>query len=205
MINLFINPYKADNKHRQAELDYCLDSNESNPLIDRIIPFPDRMTYSDFFNETANYPDDINILANTDIYFNETLELIKDIKENECYAITRSELNNGKVVRFEEKHAYNAEAKAKHSQDVWAFKGSVKNVFGNFNLGVPGCDNRIAFEIAKAYRIKNPCYQIQCIHKHSSQERNYNLPKGVTRILPPYKWVDPEGETEQNKHFRTPI
>ena len=202
MINLFVNLYKCGDKKRQKELDFCFKANNENPLIDRIVKFANRITYDDFFKETANYPNDINILANTDIYFNDTLELVNEIRENECYAITRSELDNGELVTFESKHTYNAEAKPKHSQDVWVFRGHVKNILANFHLGVPGCDNRVAYEIGKAYQLKNPCYTIQCIHKHEEETRNYNIPEGYGQRIPmPYRFVDPE--TKQ--HFRTRV
>ena len=204
MINLFVNHYQCGDKIRQKELDYCFKANEINPLIDRIINFPNRITYNDFFKETLSYPNDINILANTDIYFNETIEKVNEIKENECYAITRSELKGDEVVTFDEMHIYNKEAKSKHSQDVWIFRGSVKNVIANFHLGVPGCDNRVAFEIGKSYKLKNPCYSIQCVHKHKEEARNYNIPEGYgQRISMPYRFVEPDGETKQ--HFRVRI
>jgi hypothetical protein len=206
MINLFINHYQCGDKKRQIELDYCKESNENNPLIDRIINFPNRITYNNFFTETKNYPNDVNILANTDIYFNHTLENVNQIKSNECYAITRSELEGDEVVTFDQKHTYNKEAQARHSQDVWVFRGYVQNVYGNFNLGIPGCDNRIAYEISRAYKVINPCYEIQCIHKHEEKTRSYNLPQGVTVVGMPYKFVEPNGVIDEIKiHFRTPI
>lgn len=187
MINLFTGYFKTTNKDRQKELDYCLSLNQYNPLIDNIFTFKDRFTYQDFFLNTLDYPDDINILANGDIYF-ENLELALNIDYRECYALTRWEISNGQIVPFEVCHQYNREAKAKHSQDVWIFKGSVKDVRGDFYLGQPGCDNKIAYELLKVgYRVTNPSLDIKCIHVHKETSRNYTLPD---RVPPPYKWIE---------------
>lgn len=193
-INLFINHYQCGDAHRQRELDFCFEANQNNPLIDKIINFDNRIMYHDFFEATKEYPNDINILANSDIYFNETLENVHSIRANECYAITRSELRGSEIVSFEDMHHRNRGAKAMHSQDVWIFRGVVNRVQAKFYLGIPGCDNRVAAEINKAgYHLKNPCYSIQCVHKHQSSERNYNIPKGTPNKIPmPYLWVHPE-------------
>lgn len=205
-INLFVNHYQCGDSERQKELDFCFEANKQNEYIDKIINVQDRLTYNRFFELTASYPNDINILANSDIYFDYTIKEVLDIKPRDCYAITRSELKGNTVVSFTEMNQYNKAAQARHSQDVWVFKGVVKNVFGNFPLGVPGCDNRIAWEIRKAgYNLVNPCHRIKCIHKHRSTERNYNIPAGLGERIPmPYLWVDPEGETNV-KYFRTNI
>ena len=173
MIRLFVSYYQCGNKKRQKELDFCWNKNNQNPLIDHIVNFENRPTYNQFFEETKNYPYDINILANADIYFNDTLALVKGISPREAYALTRWEVNKkGTIVPFEEMHVENKHAKAKHSQDVWVFKGAVERVQGNFHLGRPGCDNRIAAEIRRAgYKLSNPSFQIQCIHKHREPAR----------------------------------
>jgi hypothetical protein len=57
-------------------------------------------------------------------------------------------------------------------------------VYGNFTLGMRGCDNRIAaeFEIA-GYRVSNPSKSIRSYHVHNSGIRNYT----TTDVIPkPY-------------------
>ena len=137
------------------------------------------------------YPNDINIISNLDIYFNDTINLVREMGVKDVYALTRWEIDNGEIVPFEHKHHYNAEAKAKHSQDVWVFNGVPKGILGNFQIGVPGCDNRIAWEINNArYRLSNPSDKIQCIHKHKEEKRHYTIKKPIP---PPYLWVMPNG------------
>ena len=195
-INLFINHYQCGDIERQKELDFCLKTNRESGYFDNIINFDGRITYNDFFKETANYPEDINILANTDIYFNETILKVLEMVNNDCYCITRWEEDKGDIVRFKDKHGYNNEAKESWSQDVWVIKGKAKNLNGAFHLGIPGCDNRIAHEFTMArYQVSNPCERIQCIHKHQEKERSYNIPKGYNGKVPmPYKFIAPLDE-----------
>ena len=210
-INLFTSYFQCGNQQRQRELDFCLEKNKANHLIHKIYLFSERPTYKIFFEQTRKYPDYINILTNADIYFNETLDYVRFIKPNQCFALTRWEDYEKKIVSFETRHIENKEAKAKHSQDVWIFRGAVKaEVYGNFYLGIPGCDNRIAFEIGRMYSVINPSKTIQSIHKHRNPVRKYNIPEGSPdRIMGRYKWVDPcaistEGDIVYNHtiHYR---
>ncbi len=197
-INLFVNYFDCGNPERQKEYKFCLKHNKNSGYFNEIITFDGRMTYSDFFEHTAKYPDDINVLSNLDIYFNETILLAKEIGDNDAYALTRWETKGRTLIPFEIKHNG---AMAMHSQDVWIVKGKARPVNGNFNLGVPGCDNRIAYELSLHYRVSNPSDKIQCIHKHKEETRNYTLKHTV---MGPYMWV-PVGEEAVRpgrQHFR---
>jgi hypothetical protein len=186
MINLFTSYFKGDDIVRQKEFNYCLAKNKANISINRIIYFKHRPTYQDFFRATKDYPNDINILANADIYFNDTIQIANNINVNECYALTRWELHKGSIILFEDRHS--GQAKARHSQDVWIFRGAVnRGNIGKFHLGIGGCDNRIAYQIHNAgYLISNPSLSIQTIHVHKDdfrKETNQSIP-------PPYKWIE---------------
>lgn len=200
-INLFINFYQCGDKERQKELDFCLKTNRESGYFDNIINFNGRITYNDFFKETANYSADINILANSDIYFNDTILKVRDMNSSECYCITRWEENKGDIVRFKDHHGYNNGAKEKYSQDVWVIKGKAKQIYGAFHLGIPGCDNRIAYEFTMAkYLVSNPTEKIQCIHRHQDKNRSYNIPTSYGGKVPrPYKFISPSDEIEQPK------
>jgi len=136
-INLFISHYECGDEERQKELDFCLDHNKKSLLFSIIRNFDNRPTYDKFFELTKEYPNDINILANADIYFNDTINLTQGIGKKECYALTRWEEEGDQIVPFETKHSYNKQAHAKHSQDVWVFNGYVNIKGGNFHLGRP--------------------------------------------------------------------
>ena len=89
MINLFSPYYECGEPERQKELDFVRDKNEANPLL-KVYYFEGRPCYRDFFTATRDYPNDINILANADIYFDETIEKANDIGLRECYALTQA-------------------------------------------------------------------------------------------------------------------
>jgi hypothetical protein len=195
-INLFVNHFQCGNNERQKELDFCFNHNSNYGYFDKIINFSDRPTYNDFFEATKEYPNDINILSNSDIYFTESILRAKTMSFREAYALTRWEIDEeGNIVPFEAMHLYNKEAKAKYSQDVWVFRGEVKGVNGYFHIGKRGCDNRIAYEIERAgYRLTNPSNRIQCVHKHKESGRAYTMTDVVPR---PYKFVEVEGSKKR--------
>lgn len=176
-INLFINPYLSENKERQKELEICLEQNEANPLITRIIEVNSR-NYNAFFEAMKAFPDDVNIISNSDIFFDETLEEVKSISNFKCYALTRWEIENG-IANF---------LNRRDSQDVWIFRGSPK-VNADFNIGVPGCDNHLAWLIKKAgYMISNPSLTIRAFHLHQVKVFTY---KNLPLIPEPYLFLNP--------------
>jgi hypothetical protein len=199
-MNLFINYY--DSSTRQEELDFCLKKNLANKLIKRIVIFNEskrvfrqkkviainvetRPTYQEFFDLTKDYPNDVNIITNTDIYFDETIKHAENVKENVCYALTRHEKRGDRLVPFEQAH--NSSPKSGYSQDTWIFKGTVKSGHYDtvlairtsdrrhdeikFTMGVPGCDNILAFLLKQSYQVLNPGTTIRCIHNHANEGR----------------------------------
>ena len=185
-MNLFINYFVDKNKERQKEYDSTLLLNIQNRYIDNIylivenkdrvkykrkityIEVNKRPTFQDFFNiiNRITKDNEINIIANSDIYFNETLDYV-NLYKNECLALTRNDLIG-----------------SPESQDVWIFKGKIKKINSNIKLGVWGCDNAIAYEIKKAgYDIYNPSLSISCFHNHKSQFKNDSIKKYSGKIL----------------------
>eukprot|EP00697_Spironema_sp_BW2_P001966 gnl/Spiro4/12637_TR6682_c0_g2_i1.p3 gnl/Spiro4/12637_TR6682_c0_g2~~gnl/Spiro4/12637_TR6682_c0_g2_i1.p3 ORF type:complete len:109 (+),score=0.73 gnl/Spiro4/12637_TR6682_c0_g2_i1:617-943(+) len=76
------------------------------------------------------------------------------------------------------------------SQDSWIFLAPLPFVDCDFQLGKPGCDNRIAFEFQRAgLRVSNPCLSIVCKHLHASAIRNYV--HGADTIIGQYLPVPP--------------
>ena len=198
MINLFTSIYTDKSPIRQKELIYCLNKNIDNPHIEKIYLFVDgfvdlpesdklvlipyqRPTYRDFFNlidRTVTAREDISIVANTDIYFNNTLSSLS-LNERQCIALSRWDDKPGGLKLHNERF----------SQDVWIFRGKMRNVnFCDFFLGIPGCDNRIAYELHSAgYALYNPASRIQAIHYHRSDLHNYD---GRTlKIQRPYLFI----------------
>ena len=199
MVNLYTSFYQDKDAKRQKELLYCLNQNIKNPLIDNIflivegevkLPVSDKLiivnaerpTYRNFFdlvNDTATSSNSISVIANSDIYFNDTLAHL-DIKERQCVALSRWDKRKDGLRLHNERF----------SQDTWIFKGKIRNVrFCDFYLGIPGCDNRIAYELNRAgYRLFNPATKIQSIHYHQTDLHNYD--HSTPKIPKPYLYIN---------------
>lgn len=196
--NYYIDPVEA----RDKEIKKCFNENISNPQIDHIICFIDsniskpydspkityiytqtRPTYNVFFDCMRFFSgnNDINILANSDIYFDSSIDLLRHkLHHNSCIALTRWEFNGGN---------YAIEV-GPDSQDTWIFKGHpLIDLKFNFTLGKAGCDNRLAYELGRiGYNVINPVKTIKSIHCHSSGIRRYS--RHQNDVIPgPYELV----------------
>jgi len=182
MINLYQNYYEESNLLRRKELDHCRSCNIQNPKLNvQQIKSNKRLTFTDFFQaiNKITKPDDINVIANLDIIFDDSIDLAKNMHYNDFYCLTRYDLINNEPV------FYNRAV----SQDVWIWKGEIKGVFGDFELGQLGCDNKLAFEARKAtYNVSNPSLSIKTYHLHESGFRNY---KKEDVIAGPYLHLEP--------------
>lgn len=196
MTNLFISYYRASTPERQAEIDYCLQKNCENPLFDfiyivcddslfnrnaldnirsvklKLIHCFEKPTYKKFIdsiNERTNILD-VNIISNADIIFDETLSSLYKLKENDCWALSRWEMNPDFTNHPQQIQIFG------DSQDCWIFRSKIKSLNkSDFPLGKMGCDNRIAYEIKKAgYNIINPSKTILTWHLHNTNVRGYN-------------------------------
>lgn len=186
MINLFINPYEEKDPERRAELDYCIGQNYANGIIGKVYELDGRPTYQDFFNKINEHtiPEDVNVIANLDIFFDSTLINAAVIHESECFALSRwdvTSMNPTSIKMYQQAG----------SQDAWIFKGHIRPIhFSGFPIGKLGCDNRLAHELQQAkYRVLNPCKSIRAIHYHLSGKHNYN-PRNTNDIVAgPYAFV----------------
>lgn len=198
MIHLHVGLYDEADQVRVEEYRSCLLHNLGNPCISRIIALVEndlavpenpkmvrievgrRPTYDDFMGHFAPDPA-VNVIANSDILFDETIACAEDIGERECYALTRWELDDGGRLQID---------RTGGTQDVWIFRGVPTSIEADFHLGVPGCDNSFAYKVrATGYQLSNPASQIICRHVHQSAKRNYDARK--YRVPPPYLHVRP--------------
>ena len=208
MIRLFTTVYPETNPARRAEYEECLRRNLACAELDevcvlaegdgiRLPPSPKlrerrilkRPSYDDFFswiNEVAG-PDDVSIIANTDIYFDSNIRALEHIawRANTCLALSRWDVQADGTARLFE---------AADSQDCWIFKGKIGDVKGDIPVGVYDCDNKIAWELERAgYNVLNPSLSIRCFHLHLSGYRSYEVaPAPDYGIRPPFKYVEPD-------------
>lgn len=183
MIRLLYNYYEDKNGARKKEIDMCLQKNlENSHLNVVIIESAEKLTYNDFFNKINEMtdPEDINIVANSDIFFDDTILLANGLPRATVYALSRWDWINEHNIRFFDRP---------DSQDAWIFRGRLAKVSGDFTLGKKGCDNRIAHEFsAVGYTVVNPSRSIKTYHVHNSNVRNYSQRESVPG---PYRTVHP--------------
>jgi hypothetical protein len=199
-MRLITSYFQASTKERQAEIDKCLLKNLTNPVISEVVVLDEtgtleskgklkavphgRPTYADMI---AQFTDGVNIISNSDIWFNETIEKAERVKTGKCcYAITRTEQRGPDLLAFDVFHPKGCAPY--YSQDVWVFRGrhELKNMgaveaWSNverrteiipFNLGIGGCDNIFVANLREqGYDIRNPYKEIICIHEHADQGR----------------------------------
>lgn len=182
MIRLLYNYYEDKNSNRKKEIDLCYKNNLQNDLLTVVIlDIKEKPTYNYLFNEINKLTtdNDINIICNSDIFFDTTIALAEKIQHNEMWALSRWEWKPDIEATF-----FNRP----DSQDTWITRGKIKNVNGNFTLGKRGCDNRIAYEFQVAgYKILNPSKTIKTYHVHNSGIRYYNH----EAVPPPYLTIHP--------------
>jgi hypothetical protein len=195
--------YEDKNIERRQELLDCLTNNIANPIISKIhlicenvmppIESSDKMvvvlanirwTFKELIKYANNLGNkEIKIIANTDIYFNHTLAFANLIKFNEVFCLTRWDYVAKENLKFYANFK---------SQDAWIFRDILPESIGDYFMGIPGCDNRLANELEQnGFHILNPSFSIQAIHLHNTRLRNYN--KSVDKVAGPYSYPLPTG------------
>jgi len=169
MIRLLYNYYEDKNPVRKKEIDFCLQQNLANPHLNVIVVETAEKPSYNFFFEKINEltgPDDINIICNSDIFFDDTILLTQHLKHHASYVLSRWDYINEQNVKLFDRA---------DSQDTWIVRGPIRNVVGGFTLGKKGCDNRIAYELKDAgYFPTNPARSIKTYHVQNSGIRNYS-------------------------------
>lgn len=201
-INLFVSYYKDGSAERQKELDFCLEHNIKNKLFSRIFVFsetkdlpkvasrknvtvidcPRRTYFADYVNCIKKFKlnKSWNIVANSDIFFSDTLKLLNQhlFPKNIFFALSRHD------VTFESTYEFTATLhRHSDSQDAWIMYGNPEdNVTDKKNflkflwvlLGKAGCDNRFAWVFHHfLFRVINPCFEIKIYHYHTSDVKHY--------------------------------
>jgi hypothetical protein len=225
-MKLIIEYFKSKNKNRDIEYISCIKENIKNNFIDKIYVFisddsilyiesekieiikiDNRPTFHFLFEWcNINLPDEICIVANTDIFFDSTIEYLNNNDlTNTFIALTRWDLiikDNQWFVDFYNKPWNDGITTGMLSQDSWIFKTPIKlDERSKFLMGKPGCDNRIVqIYHENDYNVKNPSMQIVSKHLHVSNYRTYN---NRDMVFGPYLLVEPTNNINIDSQKKT--
>ena len=120
MINLYTNYYIDKNIDRNTELNFCIERNIKNRFINNIyflneddikydhnkiinVNIKKRPTYKDFidFINNNSSENDISIITNLDIYFDDSIKVLENIDlNNKCFALTRYDVKPNNESRY---------------------------------------------------------------------------------------------------------
>ena len=183
--------YHDPDPHRRGELLECIKRNLANDWIDEVRVFIEdatapetiselldhrklrsielgrRVTFRflfDYANE--NLKGQIVLVANADIYFDETLRRLQGYDLNrKLFCLSRWDVQpDGSTVFFEHPS----------SQDAWIFQAPIPEMNCDFHMGLPACDNRLAWEAEQAgLLISNPSRTLHVNHLHLSRIHRY--------------------------------
>lgn len=191
---LLVGFYVDASAERMRELLTCIEHNAANAHIDsvhvfveediapaallarypqlgsskiRLVEHGKRVTYRDLFDyANRELPGRRVIVANADIFFDETLAQLEDyVLAGKLLCLSRWDVQeDGSWQLFE----------FEYSQDAWIFRAPIAPINAGFHLGLLGCDNRLAWEAARAgLRLSNPSRTIRACHLHRSGVRRY--------------------------------
>ena len=193
-MNYYVEYWDCGNEDRNFEVITCINKNIKSNFFDNIFIFSEkeeqrllekpikspRVTYQYVFDNSI---EGINVFCNSDIEFDETIKLAENMEHDEFYALTRYE-DNMKLHKFDDPY------KGQDSQDVWIWRDACKIKDANFSLGLPGCDNKIAYFAAmNVYKVKNPSLSIKTYHRHTTNIRDGSSADLSKRLPPPYAMV----------------
>jgi hypothetical protein len=147
----------------------------------RLIEHERRATFRELFDyANDNFAGRRVAIANADVYFDGSLARLDGYDlSNELLCLSRWDVQpNGSAWLFEHPD----------SQDAWIFEAPIRPFPCDFHLGLPACDNRLAWEAAQAgLAVSNPARSLRAYHLHLSHVRRYGeeqrLP-GPTASLP---------------------
>ena len=181
---------------RQDELREVWKRNEC--VFDEFTHPEGRPTFAEMFRMCK--PDRVNILCNSDIYFELAgIQWITyvygrytdEARANRVMALSRYDIDPEGVAMLWNNG---------DSQDTWIVFGGPHEVDAPYPMGVPGCDNALIHALRQAgFTVTNPSKTIRTYHLHLSQYRSY-LDGGngqgrggakIERVPPPYGFSHP--------------
>lgn len=171
--------YVSSDPARQAELERARAINERCPVLARTVDVDGaarRWTFADLCELAAReYPGQVCVIANSDISFDESLAAVEPLLSTPLALVA--------LTRWDDDTAPSMEGRVdpvtwrfySQSQDAWIFRaGALPEFRADFHLGVPRCENRLAFEAARAgIVVRNPALSIKARHHHATNLRTW--------------------------------
>lgn len=207
-MNLLVGFYNDANRSRTDEFIECVRRNVANAHLHSItifledqvsaqetrILFPTlshskvqlvehgkRLTYAHAFDYANRHLAGAGVIvANADIFFDETLALLEsESLVGRMLCLSRwDEATDGSFRHFDRPD----------SQDAWILEAPWPRIDSDFCLGKPGCDSRIAYEAERAgLAVSNPSRSLRARHLHNSGIRHYTPAErlsGPIRLVP---------------------
>lgn len=207
-MTLLIGFYADADWGRRSEFLECIRCNAANAYIDEILIFVEdetasaavrerfsvlghskirllehgrRLIYSQLFAfANLHLKGAAVIIANADIFFDETLALLEEeTLAGRMLCLSRwDQATDGTLRHFDHPE----------SQDAWIFEPPLPPITADFCLGKPGCDNRLAYEAERAgLLLSNPSRSVRARHLHNTGIRRYSERErlhGPTRLVP---------------------
>ena len=200
---LLVGFYRDPAPARMRELTTCLEHNASNDRITelhvftedvdataaqeqhpvlrhskiRIVDHGRRARYSDFFAwANTHLVGKIVAVANADIYFDDSLALVETVDlQKKLLCLSRWDVQADGSARLFERP---------DSQDAWIFRAPIRAFPCDFQLGQPGCDNRLAWEAQQAgLQVSNPSRSVRAYHLHASGVRRASSALGGEMLM----------------------
>ncbi|MEI6239433.1 MAG: hypothetical protein WCR51_03515 [Planctomycetia bacterium] len=171
--------YVSSDPARQAELEQALDRNKACRAFQRIVPVEGsarRWTFADLFQlaseQCAGQP---CVIANSDISFDESIAAALGLLERPGVMLALTRWDDDTAPSMEGRVDTATWRFYSQSQDAWLFRaGSLPAFRADFQLGIPRCENRLAFEAARAgVVVLDPALSIKARHHHATNVRTW--------------------------------
>jgi len=195
-VTLYYNYYRERNLFRRLEIDYCLSRNVANAAVSRLLvlskdppPISDnkmeavptssaRPTLAQIFQIIGEQSgkDDYNVVINADCFLaTDDPNAFAQLGHGVAWCIGRYEIPRMNPLLPWTTRRRPFSQLRDDSQDCWIIRGKpARGMWLDFSLGLPGCDNRLAYELHKAgYVVENPIDRISVFHFHSQTVRSY--------------------------------
>lgn len=170
--------YRSSDPARQDELDHVRKINRSVSAFSEVVDLDGdsrRCTFADLFDlATRRFPGRTVVIANSDIAFDDSIVAVSTIlAPGMLVALTRWDDATAPSMegRVDDRHwrFYS------QSQDTWIFHaGTLPTFRSDFQLGVPRCENRLAYEAAAAgVVVVDPALSVRTMHHHATNVRSW--------------------------------